>query len=149
MGHANRVVGYLASVAAASLFYVAWFALSSTSDGKVTVLFKIGLAIFFLVFEGLGATLVVMTLPWYLAARAYSRAQSSSVIYFPVLGAMTTLVIGCGASSLAPKPLFIEDQTFFEGFMVAVHNQGVCLLLTGLVFGLTFWLVSERLRHSH
>jgi hypothetical protein len=43
--------------------------------------------------------------------------------------------------------LFIEDQTFLQGFMVAIERQGICLMLTGVVFGLTFWLVSERLRH--
>jgi len=69
-------------------------------------------------------------------------------MYFPLVGAATTLVIGCGTSSLSPKPLFIEDQTFFEGFKIAVQRQGICLLLTGFVFGMTFWLVSERLRHS-
>jgi hypothetical protein len=153
MGHANRVVGYLASVAAASLFYVAWLALSfmfvGPSRGQVKVLFNIGLAIFFWSFEGMGAALALMALPWCLAVRAYARVRTSGWIYFPVIGAATTLVIGCGTSSLAPKPLFIEDQTFFEGFMVAAERQGICLLLTGLVFGFTFWTVSERLRPSH
>jgi hypothetical protein len=32
--------------------------------------------------------------------------------------------------------------------MIAIQRQGVCLMFTGLVFGLTFWFVSERLRPS-
>lgn len=68
-------------------------------------------------------------------------------MYFPLMGAAATFIVECATSSLAPKPLFIEDQTFLEGFMIAVQRQGVCLLLTGLMFGLTFWFVSERLRH--
>jgi hypothetical protein len=67
-------------------------------------------------------------------------------MYFSLIGAATTLVIGSGTSSLSPKPLFIEDQTFLEGFIIAVQRQGICLLLTGFVFGVTFWLVSERRR---
>ena len=32
--------------------------------------------------------------------------------------------------------------------MIAIERQGICLLLTGFVFGLTFWVVSERQRYS-
>jgi hypothetical protein len=32
--------------------------------------------------------------------------------------------------------------------VIAVQRQGAGLVLTGLVFGLTFWLVSERQRQS-
>jgi hypothetical protein len=66
---------------------------------------------------------------------------------YPV-AALLSLAIGCATSSLSPKPLFIEDQTFLEGCMIAVQRQGAGLVLTGLVFGLTFWLVSERQRQS-
>ena len=75
--------------------------------------------------------------------------QRYGLTYFSLIGAATILVIGSMISSLSPKPLFIEDQTFLEGFMIAIERQGICLLLTGFVFGLTFWLVSERLRYSH
>jgi hypothetical protein len=112
------------------------------------VWFGIGFAIFFWLFEGMGAALILMAIPWYLAVRAYGRLQRFGLIYFSVVGAATALVTGCGTSSLSPKPLFIEDQTFLEGFVIAAERQGVCLLLTGLVFGTTFWLVSERLRPS-
>jgi hypothetical protein len=152
MGNVTRLVGYLASVASASLFYVVWFAisleLSRTPDGHTSVLFKIGFAFFFLLFSGMGAAFVLMAFPWYLFVRLYDRLQRFGLIYFSLIGAATTLVIACGTSSLSPKPLFIEDQTFLEGFMVAIERQGICLLATGLVFGLTFWLFSERLRYS-
>jgi hypothetical protein len=149
MGNTNRVVGYLASVISASLFYVVWFVVQNrTPDKHVTALFDIGLAIFFWLFEGMGAAFLLMVFPWYLAVIGHDRVQRFGLMYYPLMGAATTLVIGCGTSSLAPKPLFIEDQTFLEGFKIAVQRQGICLLLTGFVFGLTFWLVSERLRHS-
>jgi hypothetical protein len=166
MGKAHRLVGYLASVAGASLFYVTWFViwieLNSTPGGDTSFMFKIGLAFFFMLFSA-GSAFVLMAIPWYLSVRWYDRLQRSGpinsvrwfdrarrfgLIYFSLLGAATTLVLGCATSSLSPKPLFIEDQTFLEGFMVAIERQGICLLLTGLVFGLTFWLVSERLRYS-
>ena len=51
MGSANRLVGYLASVASASLFYVVWLAVipetAPTSHGDVSILFRIELALFF------------------------------------------------------------------------------------------------------
>ena len=50
MGRANRLIGYVASVASASLFYVIWFMAAferlGTPKSDVTVLFRIGLAIF-------------------------------------------------------------------------------------------------------
>jgi hypothetical protein len=166
MGKANRLVGYLASVAGASLFYVAWFVIwverHTMPGGDASFMFKIGLAFFFMLFSA-GSAFVLMAFPWYLSVRWYDRLQRSGLIhsarwydqsrrfgliYFSMFGAATTLVLGCATSSLSPKPLFIEDQTFLEGFMVAIERQGICLLLTGFVFGLTFWMVSERLRYS-
>jgi hypothetical protein len=148
MGNAHRLVGYLASFTSASLFYMVWIGIQSwTPDSHVTVQFDIGIAFFFWLFGGTGAALVLMALPWYLAVVWHDRLQRFHQMYFSLMGAATTFTIGCATSSLAPKPLFIEDQTFLEGFMIAVQRQGVCLLLTGFVFGLTFWFVSERLRH--
>jgi hypothetical protein len=165
MGKANRLVGYLASIAGASLFYVAWFVtwveINATPGGGTSFKFKIGFAFFFMLFSA-GSAFVLMAFPWYLSVRWYDRLQRSvpinsvrwfdraqhfSLLYFSLLGAATTLVLGCAISSLSPKPLFIEDQTFLEGFMVAIERQGICLLLTGFVFGLIFWLVSERIRY--
>ena len=148
MGNSNRLVGYLASVTSASLFYVGWFAVQNrTPDGRVTVLFNIGFAFFFWLFGGMGAAFVLMAFPWYLAVVWHARLQRFGLMYFSLIGAAITIALGCGTSSLFPKPLFVEDQTFLEGFIIAFQRQGVCLLLTGLVFGLTFWFVSERLRH--
>jgi hypothetical protein len=148
MGKANRMVGYLASFSSASLFYLVWFAVQNrTSDSHVTVLFQIGIAFFFWLFGGMAAAFVLMAFPWYLAVVWHGRLQRSGLMCFSLIGAATTTAIGCATSSLAPKPLFVEDQTFLEGFMIAIQRQGVCLMFTGLVFGLTFWFVSERLRH--
>jgi hypothetical protein len=68
VGRANRLVGYLASVVSASFFYVVWLVVQDrTPDKHVGVLFDIGLAVFFLLFEGLGAAFVLIAFPWYLA----------------------------------------------------------------------------------
>jgi hypothetical protein len=150
LGKASRLIGYLASVASASLFYVVCFVVTvklREHPTRVSVLFEIGIAFFFLLFGGMGAAFVLMAFPWYLSVRLYDRLQRFGFLYFCLIGAATTLVIACSTSSLSPKPLFIEDQTFLEGFIIAIERQGVCLLATGVVFGLTFWLVSERLRH--
>jgi hypothetical protein len=149
MGTANRLLGYLAGFSIASLFYVVWFAIqSSASGGDVSVRFQVGIAIFFWLFGGMAAAFALMALPWYLAVVLHDRLRGSGLIYFSLIGDAATTVLGCATSSLAPKPLFIEDQTFLQGFMIALERQGVCLLLTGLLFGVTFWFVSERRRHS-
>jgi hypothetical protein len=144
MGNTHRMVGYLASFSSASLFYLVWLAVqNSTSASHVTVRFQIGFALFFWIFGGMAAALVLMAFPWYLAVVWHGRLQRSGLMYFSLIGAATTTVIGCATASLAPKPLFIEDQTFLEGFMIAIQRQGVCMMFTGLVFGLTFWFVSR------
>jgi hypothetical protein len=152
MGRANRALGYLASVVSASLFYVAWFVIEinrkPVPEGRVGVRFELGFAIFFLIFSGMGAAFVLMVPPWYATVRLYDRLKRFGPTYFSLIGAVATLAIGCATASLSPKPLFIEDQTFLQGFMIAIERQGFCLLLTGAVFGLTFWLISERLRTS-
>ena len=144
MCNAHRMVGYLASFSSASLFYLVWLAVQNrTSASHVTVRFQIGFALFCWIFGGMAAALVLMAFPWYLAVVWHGRLQRSGLMYFSLIGAATTTVIGCATASLAPKPLFIEDQTFLEGFMIAIQRQGICLMFTGLVFGLTFWFVSR------
>jgi hypothetical protein len=69
---------------------------------------------------------------------------SLRALYFSTMGAALIFLVGCAMSSLAPKPLFIEDQTFFEGFRIAVERQGLVFVLAGAVFGCLYWLVSER-----
>ncbi len=86
----------------------------------------------------------LMIVPWLLAVRGYRRIKLPGWIYYSSIGAVGTVVIGCATSSLAPKPLFIEDQTFIEGAIMAAERQGVCMLLAGLLFGLTYWFLSGR-----
>ncbi len=152
MGTANHIIGYLAGAALATLFYVVRmlvsFSVGIPAAEHVSYLFRFGLAVFFWLFGGTAVALALLFLPWCLAVWGYRRLQCSGLVYFGLIGAVATFIIGCGTASLSPKPLFIEDQTFLEGFMIAVERQGVCLLLTGLVFGLTYWFVSERQRQT-
>jgi len=148
MGHANRLVGYLASVVSASLFYLAWSIIELGyigPPGSTTLVFKIGLASVFFVLYGPAAAFILMALPWYLAVLWHNRLRFG-LLYLSLVGAVITLAVTCATSSLAPKMLFVPDETFLEGFATAVERQGICLMLTGFVFGLTFWLVSERRR---
>jgi hypothetical protein len=151
MGSANRRVGFLASVASASLFYVVCFTVSLGFDGPRDMhngLFDIGFAIFFWFFDGVAAALALMVLPWYLVVRLSARLQCFSLLYFSTSGAVITLVIGCGTSSLSPKPLFIEDQSFIEGFMITAERQAYsCRTRCQVVLCKRWILVIHRL-HS-
>jgi hypothetical protein len=150
LGKAHRLVGYIAALLVASLFYVSWFTVANKAPGSdVAILFRIGVAIFFWAFGGVAVALGAMALPWSFAVIWARRIKQFGLVYFLTLGAALMILLGCTASSLAPKPLFIEDQTFFEGFVIALQRQGICLLLTGLVFGLTYWCLSERGRAAH
>lgn len=147
--NAHPLLGYIAAFVVGSLFYVAWFTVVNRAPGSdVTILFRIGVAIFFWAFGGVAVALILMALPWSLAVVCANRIRRFGLASSLTLGAALTILCGCAASSLAPKPFFIEDQTFFEGFVIALQRQGICFLFTGLLFGATYWYLSERGRPS-
>jgi len=151
MGKAHRWVGYLSSFASASLFYIVSFTVRQELDGPRSIhssLADLGFAVFLWLFDGIAVALVLMALPWYGVVQLAARRHGSNLLYFALCGAAITLVLSCATSSLAPKPIFVEDQSFIEGFVITAQRQGIDLLLTGFVFGITFWLVSERLRRA-
>ena len=90
-----------------------------------------------------------MFLPWCLGVWVSKRLGHSSLGYFAAATAVATFIVGCATSSLLPKPLFIEDQTFSEGFRIAVERQGLQLVITGLIGGVTYWFISERRRQTN
>ena len=104
MGKADRRLGFLASVASASIFYVLWFLVSLGFDefrDVHTGLLTIGFAIFFWFFSGMAAAFAIMILPWYLVVRLSAGLRRFNLLYFAVSGAVITLVIGCVTSSLS------------------------------------------------
>lgn len=143
----NPVLGYVCSAAVASTFYIIWLCIilhAAASEQTINLPLEFGLAVFLYVFGGFLAAMGLMIVPWLLAVRVYRWVKLPGWIYYAAIGAVSTLVLGCSTSSLAPKPLFVEDQTFFEGAVIAAERQGVCMLLTGLLFGFTFWFLSGR-----
>lgn len=145
MGTANRMLGYTIAFLFASVLYIVWFTLVNHAPGSdVTILFRVGVSVFFWAFGGVGAALLFMALPWACAVLLSRMIRRFGLMYWLLIGAVLTVLFGCAASSLAPKPLFIEDQTFVEGFLIALQRQGICLALMGLLFGLTYWYLSER-----
>lgn len=111
-------------------------------------MFFLGFAAVFWIFGGTSAALALILLPWSLVVIGYKRLRLTGPTYFVLIGAILMLSVGCATASLAPKPFFIEDQTFLEGFVIAAERQGVCLLLMGAVLGFTYWFVSERRRDA-
>ena len=85
-----------------------------------------------------------MIVPWTLAVSAYRKLRWPGQLYFPVVGAVMVFVLGCTSASLAPKPLFVEDQTFLQGATIAAEREGIAFLLAGLAFGACYWFFGER-----
>ena len=147
-GSMNPILGYLFSAAVAIAFYIIWlWAVTAYAAPRETASleFRLWFVVSFAIFGGFVPALGLMIAPWLLVVRRYRRVQLPGWIYFPVAGAVSTIVVGCITLSLAPKPLFI-DQTFFEGAVIAVEREGVCMLLAGLLFGMTYWFLSGRRR---
>ena len=104
------------------------------------------MSIFFL--DGFLQALLLLILPWTAAVWLSRKFRWSAKLYFPAAGALLLFVIGCAAASISPKPLFIEDQTFLEGALIAAQRQGLCFLFSGAVFGAAYWFISERGNHA-
>ena len=143
---AVRPIGaYLISAILASLLYVVWFVFFLTrqveESTEMSLTFKVGFAFFFCLTSGFGLALALMSLPWIAVVSGYSRLRGWGPLYFGGIGALLIFVIGCATSSLSWKPLFIEDQTFFEGAIIAAKRQGTILLLAGAFFGFTYWFL--------
>jgi hypothetical protein len=142
----NRMAAYALGAAIASLVYIAWTAVDFPPPGGLG--FRLGLALSFWLVEGFSVTLLLVGTLWILAVRLYRGSWRSGWAYFAMVGAVLTFAIGCAAASLSPKPLFIEDQTFFEGARIAAERQGVCFTVAGILLGLTYWFLAEKGRSS-
>lgn len=136
---------YLISTILASLLYVVWFVFFFTrqieESTEMSLIFKVGFGFFFCLTNGFVLALALMSLPWIAVVSGYRRLRGWGPLYFAAVGALLVFVIGCATSSLSWKPLFIEDQTFFEGVIIAAKRQGIILLLAGAFFGCTYWFL--------
>jgi hypothetical protein len=143
----RQVIGYLFGAVLALLFYLGWFLIivepSIPSAEATSIQFRLGTALFFSIF-GFGPALILISLLWTVVVKIFRRLHWSGPIYFVVVGAFLTLAIGSGVSSLSPKPLFVEDQTFIEGIVIAIERQGISLFFAGIILGFTYWFLGER-----
>jgi hypothetical protein len=140
------VSGYATGAIAASLIYVGYIISATDKIGTTRLGFdsRLTFAILFLVAGGFAATLLVTIVPWILAVSAYRKLRWFGQLYFPGVGALVLFVLGCTSASLAPKPLFVEDQTFLQGAAIAAQREGIGFLLAGLAFGACYWFFGER-----
>jgi hypothetical protein len=146
----RRVAAYAVSAILASLIYVVWLTVSIAFGGVGAthpgLIFGLEFALFFLFAGGFAPALLLMTVPWAVAVWAHFKIRWDGRIYFPGVGALLVFTLGCTAASISPTPLWMEDQTFLEGAVIAAERQGVCLLLCGIVFGACYWWLERQIR---
>ncbi len=82
-----------------------------------------------------GFVFLALIVPWTVAVSLFPNGNCSGKLYFTFVGAILVFVLGCALSSLVPKPLFIEDQTFVEGFIIALKRKGSALRWPGACLG--------------
>jgi hypothetical protein len=148
-GLARRAAGYAASAIAASLIYIVWTAVWTAFGGaepRVGLTFGFGFAFAFWLINGFALALLLMILPWAIAVWAHLDTRWDGRLYFPAVGAALVFILGCAASSISPKPLWIEDQTFLEGAVITAQRQGLCLVVSGIAFGACYWWLDRRNR---
>lgn len=114
------------------------------SNRGVRILDTLTMSAAFLFFGGFVFVFLPLILPWAVAVKVFPRDRRSGKVYFPLVGAVLTFLIGCAVASLMPKPFFVEDQTFFQGIVIAAEREGICFALAGLTFGASYWFLCER-----
>jgi hypothetical protein len=139
----TRVIAYLVSVLAAWLVYFSCIAVMIPGPGSISA--RLLAALVFSLVGGFSAALVLIALPWTFAVWTLLKFRKSGPAFLACIGALLMVFLGCTSSSLAWKPLFIEDQTFLEGVLVALKRQGVILAFSGATVGFVYWLLAERL----
>lgn len=147
---ARRVANYAVSAILASLIYVVWLTVSITFGGGETthsgLLFGLGFASVFLFVGGFALALLLMIVPWAIAVWAQLKTRWDGRIYFTGVGALLVFTLGCTSAAISPKPLWIDDQTFLEGAVIAAQRQGLCLLFSGFAFGACYWWLERQIR---
>jgi hypothetical protein len=146
----KRALGYLTGAMFASLIYVGWLIVlisgvaSPGAPPYSRFIFELLFAWFLWLTDGFALTLLLMIIPWIIAVLAYRKLRWAGRIYFPCVGALIVFTFGCTTASLSPKPLFIEDQTFLEGAVIAAERLGIGLVFAGIAFGASYWCLGER-----
>lgn len=145
--YAIRLLGYIIGALGASAIYICCLTVSFAFIGPkplsglgVAVLF----AIWFWLTEGFALALLLVIVPWTLVVWAYPKFRWNGWIYFPASGVVLIFILGCTTASIAPKPLWIEDQTFLEGAAIAAERQGVFFFLAALAFGTCYWWLERQ-----
>lgn len=137
-----RAAGYAISMAVAWLVYIGGIAAEIPGPGSVAQ--RLLAASIFSLIGGFAAALALMAPSWILSMWIYLRFRLSGPVFFIVTATILMVILGCISSSLSWKPLFIEDQTFLEGFVIALKRQGMILAAAGAAAGLGYWHLAEK-----
>ncbi len=133
VGMRRRVEAYAVAAIAASLVYIVWLAVMSAivesrSANPESLLkrleFGFGFALFFWLISGFAAAMFAMTVPWAIAVWARVKLGWDGKIYFPVVGTAMVFVVACVTSGLAPRPFFVDEETFMAGALITAERQG-------------------------
>jgi hypothetical protein len=139
---------YGVSAIVALLLYIVslavYISVSDPQAAKPGFLFGIGFAIVFSLLGGFALAFLLMLVPWAIAAWIQLKTRWNGRIYFPAAGALLVFILGCAAASISPKPLFVDEQTFWEGALLTAQREGLALLIAGIAFGVCYGWLERR-----
>lgn len=148
----SRVWAYCVSAILASIIYLVWMTVwmgaNSARDpeiGHVGWGSVLAVMCLYWLVGGFALALVLMAAPWVVAVWFQIGTLWDSRIFFPAVGAFLLFTVGCTASSISWKPPSIDDQTFFQGALIAAERQGLCLAVCGVAFGASYALYERRI----
>lgn len=84
------------------------------------------------------ALLVGMPLVWVASFAASAKSRRFRIWLLAAMAALVQFLPPI-AIAIFPRPLFIEDQTPFEAFMVPAVRFGLAFAAAAISFGVSFW----------
>jgi hypothetical protein len=148
VSYSRMACGYGGGMLIAFCCYAAWIVFSDHATSfAVSWLFILGLTLFMaIVGTSFLPALILMAPVWVIVVICRPSGRRQRSVYFVAASVMLTFFFGCTAQALSWKPLFIEDQSFEQSFMIAAQRQWPGLLLAGLALGFTYWVITDRCR---
>ncbi len=144
--------GYLCAMAVASLVYIActtvYYRLNETTD-KTSVFYHslgdtIGFAFIQWLAGGFLISMIVLIMPWIVAVKICRRLRMESLSSYAMIALLLSFPLDL-LLSITPFSIFAGPYVpFASRISLALRYQGVSYLIAGLMFGITYWILSIR-----
>ena len=141
--------GYLCAMAVASLVYIActtvYYRLNETTDKTSVFYHSLGDTIAFAFIQWLAggflSAMIVLIMPWIIAVKICRRLRVEGLLPYAMIALLLSFPLNLLFSM---TPFELIGSSALPSISLALRYQGVSYLIAGLIFGVTYWILSIR-----